>query len=292
MRPSFRRFKGASFLEYAIFLGLLALFAFVMAPHLFAPAKPSIEPFSSKESFSEADDLNKAPVTTAEETPLEETAPKETSLPSEPTDLTFLWVILGAAGTAGVLIPATSLARHQKAAFDKKKEEANATKAALKARYAAAVKRHQGIEQEYDAYLVDLQEIFKRPALNDVSIPETADFVETFAATGRSGNLPALPALSDAAIKEYEERVSALSRTWTLASSNATKMGLGIFNAQEQRKVRQASQLLNMALDEGASEFERAQAYQQVQKLIEGLLVITPKLKLHIESKVRKAITA
>lgn len=237
---------------------------------------------------------------TVVEPPISE--PVEPSISSEtdssntatPFNYTFLVAIFGTLTALGALLGGVGFIVRQVTAAREAKSMRRSALGFLSRRYQAAQSRHKLIEQEYGAYLLDLQEIFKRPALSDVSIKETADFVELYVTLGPSSEslIESESFLDEAIIESYEARVSHLSRAWRAASDKARKLGLGIFTPEEVKKVRRASDLLQMALDPGSSEFERAQAYQQVRKLIEGLLVIPEATTLRIESRKSQPIRA
>lgn len=159
----------------------------------------------------------------------------------------------------------------------------------LRTRWHNANNRHQKLKEEYGAYLVDLEKVFRYPALSDVSEELTANFVEAFSIlTSFEDKVEG----STFELKDYEDALSLAWKSWRLAENNAFKVGLDNFTLGERKKLNQASQLLKMALDPGAFEAERIQAYAQAQKLLQGLVRIPPPALRRIESSVRPALSA
>lgn len=220
----------------------------------------------------------------ADQPPNEEVVEVAPPRESGPTDLTGLWVGLGIVGGIAVLGGGAGVVTHQVRKGNASRKVTREAEAHLRTRWRASQERHKLLEAEYGAYLLDLQEIFKRPALSDATIPETSRFIEDYASLGVSTGEPStIPAEVDI----YEQKVSQAWEAWRVASAKATKLGLGSFTSEERKKVERASQLLKMAMDAGASEFERAQAYLQVQKLVDGLILVPEITRLQIEAKVR-----
>lgn len=173
--------------------------------------------------------------------------------------------------------------------FRATKRASLAAKTAVHSRWLKAHQSHENLMSEYSHYLFSLEEILKKPALSDGTVTQTAVFLE---AMNTLGSIPDTEILDSGELQIYEERVAKAVTAWSIAQEYASKLGLGIFNNEERRKVVRARDLLQVALDPAASEFERGAAYQQVKKLVDGLVVVPKQAILSIESKLRLSLEA
>ncbi|MGW5336224.1 DUF2786 domain-containing protein [Streptomyces bauhiniae] len=164
-----------------------------------------------------------------------------------------------------------------------------AGKAARRAADAAAQERWQAIEAEHDevldahaAYLCDVLAILDRPALDDVTVPQTAAL------------LHALDAAADARrggdLNLYRPAVSHLKTAWRAADEHAQKAGLRHLPRQERATVTRARALLEIAIDGNGSEHERRAAYAKARELLDGVLALPRQAVAVVETRTRPAL--
>lgn len=203
--------------------------------------------------------------------------------------LSKLLIPLGTVGAAAVALFAAKSASSQKSKRAARKAEAQKEKGTILKRFEYSRTLHSEVANKYSSYLFDLMENLKLPALKDPSIAATADFIEQFTLMGTPPDSPEELRFS---LSDYEQQAAKLSRLWEAAYLNASRMGLSALAPEHQKKLVRAQDLLRMALDPASSEFERSSAYQQVRKLMEGLLDIPEAAYAAIETRIYPAIEA
>ncbi|EST17943.1 hypothetical protein [Streptomyces niveus] len=162
-------------------------------------------------------------------------------------------------------------------------------KAAQRAADTAAQERRRAIEAEHDevldahaAYLCDVLAVLDRPALDDVTVPQTAALLhalDTAADARRGGDL-----------NLYRPAVSQLKTAWRAADEHARKTGLRHLPRQERATVTRARGLLEIALDGNGGEHERRAAYAKARELLDGVLTLPRQAVAAVETRTRPAL--
>ncbi|WP_237498197.1 MULTISPECIES: DUF2786 domain-containing protein [unclassified Streptomyces] len=149
-------------------------------------------------------------------------------------------------------------------------------------RQQALERSHDAVAAAYGAYLADVLEWLERPALSDVSVPETAVLVQALAAAddARLGN----------DVEAYQRAVAVLRTAWQAADDHARRTGLRQLPRVERRAAEQARKLLAMALNSSCGEHERRSAYAKARDLLDGILVVPPQAVATMEDKHRLAL--
>lgn len=159
-------------------------------------------------------------------------------------------------------------------------------------------RHHNDSLAELEVQLVEFEtdpwSAFRRPLLGDVREPLTAEFHMALgrAQDARTDTLPATRTKVD----DYGELVRAATLAWEAADRHAREVAVPATSDSERRRLRQAEDVLRIALDERASIHERRIALARVETLIKGLTRIDPaartKLVLALDHEDRKEITS
>ncbi|MCZ1011915.1 hypothetical protein [Streptomyces lydicus] len=162
-------------------------------------------------------------------------------------------------------------------------------KAARRAADTAAQERRRAIEAEHDevldahaAYLCDVLAVLDRPALDDVTVPQTAALLHALdtAADARRGD----------DLNLYRPAVSQLKTAWRAADEHARKTGLRHLPRQERANITRARGLLEIALDGNGGEHERRAAYAKARELLDGVLTLPRQAVAAVETRTRPAL--
>ncbi|MDF3144166.1 hypothetical protein PBV88_23490 [Streptomyces sp. T21Q-yed] len=219
------------------------------------------------------DELGEAPASSA--------SPTDSSTPEAGFDLPdgFLWWGLGLLAVVSVVAPtAVYLHRRQR------------RKAAHVARWRVIEAEHDAVVTAYGDYLADVLEWLDRPALNDVTVPQTEALLHALDGADdarRSGDLAA-----------YREAVSALKTAWRTADEHARMTGTRHLPHEQRATVAKARGLLKLALDEGGDvgdrrEHERRAAYTKARALLDGVFLTIPQQAVaQLETRRRLALSA
>ncbi|WP_281945596.1 hypothetical protein [Streptomyces olivaceus] len=165
-----------------------------------------------------------------------------------------------------------------------------ARKAAQRTAAAAAQERRRAIEAEHDevldayaAYLCDVLAVLDRPALDDVTVPQTAALLHALdaAADAHRGDDPGA----------YRQAVSALKTAWRAADEHARKTGARDLPAQERSAIAKARRLFEKALDERGSQHERQAAHAKARALLDGVLTLPRQAVAAVEHHTRPALS-
>ncbi|MGN7157716.1 hypothetical protein ACTHRK_16675 [Dietzia cercidiphylli] len=136
------------------------------------------------------------------------------------------------------------------------------------------------LEAEYTAFEIDPSSAFRRRLLADVSEPQTAAFHDVLrrAQDLRTEEPPSSRRLVD----EFGDAVHAAGTAWRIADRHARNIAVPTPTDSERRRLRQAEDALQLALDERTSSAERRVALERVEHLIRGLTSIEPAARTSI----------
>ncbi|MFF2548343.1 hypothetical protein ACFVUY_38100 [Kitasatospora sp. NPDC058063] len=170
-----------------------------------------------------------------------------------------LWWVLAAVAAVALVSGVAALAARRR----RKASARRAGETRRRARWEAIVEEHDDVREAYGAYVADVLAVLDRPALADVSVPQTVFF------------LKAMDTAADAARSDdpllYREAVSMLKTAWGAADAHARKAGIRHLPEQERVTVARARGLLVQALAEGGNEHEKRLAYQKARRLLDDL---------------------
>ncbi|WP_154674482.1 hypothetical protein [Nakamurella lactea] len=156
----------------------------------------------------------------------------------------------------------------------------------------AAGRRHDEILGAYLPYEIDPHLLMRFPAITDVTVPATADFLEALGEANvlRTDTFPSDEGLSG----QYRERVRLLGAAWSRAERHAKKVGVTLLDPAQQRKLSQASKLLRHA-EGSTTAAEQAIYLRQVSAILaelteQGAITAPPQVTAAIANQTRLAI--
>ncbi|MFC9016311.1 hypothetical protein ACFTZG_09195, partial [Streptomyces albidoflavus] len=201
----------------------------------------------------------------------------------EPHDDSGLWLPLGLGVGAPVaafgIVGLWAVIRRRRG----RKLRKRAAHAVAQERRAAIEAEHEKVLDAYAAYLCDPLAVLDRPALDDVTTPQTVAFLaamDVAADARRSGELDI-----------YRPAVSNLKAAWRAADEHARKAGLRHLPPQERATVTRARALLEIALDGAGGEHERRAAYAKARTLLGGILTLPKQAVAAVETTARIPLT-
>ncbi|MFJ5951447.1 hypothetical protein [Streptomyces noursei] len=198
-------------------------------------------------------------------------------------------VVAGLAAAVAVAVVVMVVVRAGRRRHDRRGEEERA-RWAVQERIAAAQLRHDAVLEEYGAHLVDFLAALKRPALNDPSVGATERF-DRARIDADDARLTVRRDAGEQLVAAYHEAVAELEVSWRIAQVHAERIGTSYLEPAVSRRLAKAAELVAVVCD-GATEHERALAYQRVRRLV-GTSVRVPQLaELAVEHLVRPALTA
>ncbi|MGW5852004.1 DUF2786 domain-containing protein [Streptomyces sp. NPDC055254] len=190
-----------------------------------------------------------------------------------------LWTVLGLAATAAVAVPAAKLSNRRRRRTAARRERA----AAQLARRHVIETDHDEVTETYGEYVCDVLAFLDRPALDDVTVPQTAALLHAMDAAGDARRGDDLAA--------YRTAVSALKTAWRAADEHARRTGTRHVPQPERAIVAKARGLLEIALDGRGGEHERQAAYAKARTLLDGVLTIPRQAAAQLETQHRLTLT-
>ncbi|MBC9705728.1 MAG: hypothetical protein H9W81_12325 [Enterococcus sp.] len=154
------------------------------------------------------------------------------------------------------------------------------------------VERCDDIIKKWSSYELDPTKILDFPLLSDMREELTRQF---HSALRRAKHLrpenvnkvKSLPALSSPFAKAVDE----LEAAFAAAEIEAKRVRWSRFSKDERKRLEMAKKLLDIAMNEGASESERQSAYKRMQKELEGLIVVPDATILALTEKINLQLT-
>lgn len=161
---------------------------------------------------------------------------------------------------------------------------------ALQKRSESVRERSEAVTDAYSAYLFDVVRVVSLPALSDLEIHQTQEFIEAYQSmTGVSWDDTGL---DDAELSRRELLVSQAEVSWQKALRFAERTRHTYFSLEEQKRLQNAQRLLAIALNTSSTEAERRLAYERAMKSLEGLVEITEPSRVALEQKVSLMISS
>lgn len=122
------------------------------------------------------------------------------------------------------------------------------------------------IKTALDAYETDIVKMLKFPIMTDPAHPETASMMMALRVANRAVEM------EDS--EEIIESVKDLEHKFVVAESKARRVASTHLSEVEKKKTDTAGKLFALALDEGASETERRNAFKQGLRQLEGVIAV------------------
>lgn len=220
----------------------------------------------------------------------------------------FWWLIFVFGGTVGGALKAVGAAnerrlerRHEryrlkqqtKIAVAQAAGQDQADELARRRAVDKTVAEHDQTDARWFAYEIDPITLLDFPMMTDMREPLTIEFHK---ARRRADLLrpPTAEALvgDRRAQDDYREAVHSYVVAFEVAEAEAKRRRRGGFTHDEQEHLGRAQSLLRLAMDEGATQAERQNAYRKAQKELEGLIVLPSSTCAQIERRVEGQIEA
>lgn len=150
------------------------------------------------------------------------------------------------------------------------------------------IARHESVRKAWSVYELDLVKILSAPLMSDMRNPLTVA-LHTALRNADAAEPKVIPSTSHkpANGSRYEAAVIALEEAFQQAEVESQRVKWSNYSMDEKKRLKKAQDLLNLAMNDGATEFERQAAYKALRKELDGLLVIPAKAVVAIETKVR-----
>lgn len=214
--------------------------------------------------------------------------PAKPAEPAEPINMQPIIIggsiLLGIAVLVGIIFMTYFLSR--KVRLNTQQSSLNSTQ------WNELVTRCDDIVKKWADYELDPAKILDFPLLSDMREELTRQFHSALrrAKHLRPENInkvKGLPALGSSFAKAVDDLESA----FMAAETEAKRIRWNHFSPDERKRLRRAKDLLDIALNEGASENERQSAYKRMQKELEGLIVVPEATVLTLVEKINLQIT-
>lgn len=244
------------------------------------------------------------PVVTPAPNAAEMSAPPATPVDTGTPLAILLW--LAVAIVAGIIsvaiIWAAIILRRKMAAKDNERKVMEVEITRATDYWKSVIKRHEAIRSKILEAETDIDMLLKLPALTDISVEATSNLFRVLRDTenadqrepGGYADLESVPSVYELSKAEYPTAVQNLEHAWSKAYSNASRIGTKNLPESDRKAIKRIRQLLTRVSGAGLNEHERASAYGQIKKLLNGLQSITvPQQAMDaIEAQHRLAITA
>lgn len=210
--------------------------------------------------------------------------------PSTPVEIPWGIILIGIVGIVGIFTISNTGFRLYNAG-SKAKEKSRLRNLNIQ-EWNAIVNRYEAVAKEWASYELDPVRILDFPLMSDMRESNTVQFHSSLrkAKNLKPGNLKdvaSLPARESA----FSVAVDQLENAFSVAETEAKRVRWNNFSADEKKRLQRAKNLLNLAMDGGATDSERQAAYKRMQHELDGLIVVPKATLLALEKKVSLMLT-
>lgn len=154
------------------------------------------------------------------------------------------------------------------------------------------VERCDDVIKKWSNYELDPAKILDFPLLSDMREELTRQFHSALrrAKHLRPDNINKVKGVS-ALDSPFAKAVDELESAFMAAEIEAKRIRWSRFSKEERKRLDMAKKLLDIAMNEGASEHERQSAYKRMQKELEGLIVVPDATILALAEKINLQLT-
>ncbi|MER6845821.1 hypothetical protein [Streptomyces platensis] len=194
-------------------------------------------------------------------------------------------ILIALAAVVGVVIVVAGVAAGTSAVRRRRKRRRTQTE-----RRRAVEARHDAAREEFGAFQSDILAVLDRPALADVTVPQTARLIHALA---EADDARAADRSTEEGAAAYQRAVTELEIASQAAGEHARRVGLGTLAPGERKAIEQARKLLAGALSDGATEHERRLAYEHARRLLDDAtsVCIPQQATAALEGAARAALT-
>jgi hypothetical protein len=153
-----------------------------------------------------------------------------------------------------------------------------------------AFARHDGVNERWFGYEVDLATLIDYPMMTDLREPLTLAFHR---AKLRADDLrPTDPdeLLDPAAFAEYRDAVGEYATSFDAAEREARRRRQSDFSPVERERLERARRLVAIAADNAATPAERQAAYRKARTELDGLIAVPPAASEQLETRIAAAL--
>lgn len=155
------------------------------------------------------------------------------------------------------------------------------------------IARHDSVRKSWASYELDIAKIIRSPLMSDMRNPLTVNLHAALRDADDSRPSDIANVLhKDVKGSTYEVAVIELEKAYQQAVAESYRVKWNNYSNDEKKRLRKAQDLLNLAMNDRATEFERQAAYKALRKELDGLLVIPEKATVAIETKMHLMIEA
>lgn len=147
------------------------------------------------------------------------------------------------------------------------------------------IAKHREIRANWASYELDAAKILDFPLMTDMREPATLALHKALkhALSLEPKDIRSVKFVGAAAASPFFRAVNDLDVAFHAAEAEARRVVWSRFSSDERKRLATAKNLLNIAMDSAASDFERQMAYKRVFKEIEGLIRIPEQAVLALE---------
>ncbi|WP_336644816.1 hypothetical protein [Microbacterium sp. USHLN186] len=151
---------------------------------------------------------------------------------------------------------------------------------------------HDEITARWLDYELDVAKLIAFPAMSDGRQPLTAAFLRAKKTADTLRPAKADARLTETEIAEYLDAVGAYAVAFDVAERDARRLRDSNFSEDERKRLDRAQHMLQVALDEAATQAERNLAYKRVREELDGLILLSDEAVDVLEKKVAGQIAA
>ncbi|WP_404474347.1 hypothetical protein [Microbacterium aerolatum] len=151
---------------------------------------------------------------------------------------------------------------------------------------------HDEITARWLDYELDVAKLIAFPAMSDGRQPLTAAFLRAKKTADNLRPSAATAKVSEQQVSEYLDAVGNAAVAFEIAEKEARRLRNSTFSETERKKLDRAQKLLEVAVDESATQAERNIAYKRVREELDGLIVLSDQAVEVLEKQVAREITA
>lgn len=154
------------------------------------------------------------------------------------------------------------------------------------------IAKYESITREWVSYELDPVKILDMPLLSDMRNENTLAFHNALRLAKNlvPKNVHSVSTI-DPMESSFAKAVVDLENSFSTAEIEAKRTLWSNFSEDERKRLQKAKDLLNIAMNSGASENERQSAYKRMEKELKGLIVMPKNTILLLEEKVNLLLT-
>ncbi|MEJ1092399.1 hypothetical protein [Microbacterium istanbulense] len=151
---------------------------------------------------------------------------------------------------------------------------------------------HDEITARWLDYELDVAKLIAFPAMSDGRQPLTAAFLRAKKTADALRPASADAKVSEQRITEYLDAVGNYAVAFEVAERDARRLRDSTFTEDERKRLDRAQKLLQVAIDESATQAERHVAYQRVREELDGLILLSDEAVEVLEKQVARELPA